>query len=47
MHKTIEQLNTETVLNSSGKEKMYKTNLSDFDAWQEYTFLVEKIFGRV
>jgi myo-inositol-1(or 4)-monophosphatase len=23
------------------------SELSNFDAWQEYTFLVEKIFGRV
>lgn len=33
MHKTIEQLNTETVLNNEGKEKLFKTNLSDFDVW--------------
>lgn len=33
MYKKIEQLNTETILNNEGKEKMFKTNLADFDAW--------------
>lgn len=33
MYKKIEQLKTQTKLNSEGKEKMLKTNLADFDAW--------------
>ena len=33
MYKRIEQLKTEIKLNNEGKEKMYKTNLADFDAW--------------
>lgn len=33
MYKKIEELKTETKLNKEGKEKMYKTNLADFDAW--------------
>lgn len=33
MYKKIEQLKTETKLNNAGKEKMFKTNLADFDAW--------------
>lgn len=33
MYKKIEQLKTQTKLNAEGKEKMFKTNLADFDAW--------------
>ncbi len=33
MYKEIGQLKTQTKLNSEGKEKMFKTNLADFDAW--------------
>lgn len=33
MYKQIEQLKTQTKRNSEGKEKMLKTNLADFDAW--------------
>lgn len=33
MYKKIDQLKTETKLNNFGKEKMFKTNLADFDAW--------------
>ena len=33
MYKKIEQLKTETKLNNDCKEKMFKTNLADFDAW--------------
>ena len=33
MYKEIKQLKTETKFNSLGKEKMFKTNLADFDAW--------------
>ena len=33
MYKKIEQLKTQTKLNTEGKEKMFKTNLADFDAW--------------
>ncbi len=32
MYKTMEQLKTEAKLNKEGKEKMFKTNLADFDA---------------
>lgn len=32
MYKKIEQLKTETKFNNEGKEKMFKTNLADFDA---------------
>lgn len=31
MYKKIEQCNTDIKYNSSGKEKMYMTNLADFD----------------
>ena len=33
MYKRIEKLKTQTKLNLEGKEKMLKTNLADFDAW--------------
>ena len=33
MYKRIEQLKTDTKFNNMGKEKMFKTNLADFDAW--------------
>ena len=33
MYKKIEQLNIQTKLNNEGKEKMFKTDLRDFDAW--------------
>lgn len=33
MYKKIDQLKTETKLNNQGKEKMFKTSLADFDAW--------------
>lgn len=33
MYKKIDQLKTETKLNNEGKEKMFKTNLADFDGW--------------
>ena len=33
MYKEIKDLKTITKLNNSGKEKMFKTNLADFDAW--------------
>lgn len=33
MYKEIGQLKTETKLNNMGKEKMFKTNLADFDLW--------------
>lgn len=33
MYKKIEELKTETKFNNMGKEKMFKTNLTDFDAW--------------
>ena len=32
MYKELKQLKTETKLNNAGKEKMFKTNLADFDA---------------
>ncbi len=32
MYKKIEELKTQTKLNALGKEKMFKTNLADFDA---------------
>lgn len=32
MYKRIEDLKTQTKLNALGKEKMFKTNLADFDA---------------
>jgi len=35
MYKEINQLKTTTKLNSEGKEKMFKTNLADFDAWDQ------------
>ena len=35
MYKKIEQLKTETKLNSEGKEKMFKTNLADFEGWDK------------
>ena len=31
MYKKIEELKTQTKLNAQGKEKMFKTNLADFD----------------
>lgn len=33
MYKKIGQLKTETKLNNLGEEKMFKTNLADFDLW--------------
>lgn len=33
MYKKIEELKTQTKLNSLGKEKMLKTNLADFEGW--------------
>lgn len=33
MYKEINQLKTDTKLNSLGKEKMSKTNLADFEGW--------------
>ena len=33
MYKKIEELKTTTKLNNMGKEKMFKTNLADFDAF--------------
>ncbi len=33
MYKEIKELKTETKFNNFGKEKMFKTNLADFDAW--------------
>lgn len=33
MFKKIEDLKTQTKLNNEGKEKMFKTNLADFDGW--------------
>ena len=33
MYKKIEQLKIQTKLNNEGKEKMFKTDLRDFDAW--------------
>ena len=33
MYKELSQLKTDTKFNSAGKEKMFKTNLADFDAW--------------
>ncbi len=33
MYKKIEELKTQTKLNSLGKEKMFKTNLADFEKW--------------
>lgn len=35
MYKKIEQLVTETKLNNKGLEKMFKTNLADFDGWDK------------
>ena len=32
MYKKIEQLKIQTKLNNEGKEKMFKTDLRDFDA---------------
>ena len=32
MYKQMKQLKTETKFNNEGKEKMFKTNLADFDA---------------
>ncbi len=33
MYKKIAQLKTQTKLNSDGTEKMFKTNLADFEGW--------------
>ena len=33
MYKQITELKTQTKLNNEGREKMFKTNLADFDAW--------------
>ena len=33
MYKKIKQLKTQAKLNSEGKEKMFKTNLADFEGW--------------
>lgn len=33
MYKEINQLKTDTKFNNIGKEKMFKTNLADFDGW--------------
>ena len=33
MYKKLDQLKTDTKFNNEGKEKMLKTNLADFDAW--------------
>ena len=33
MYKEIKEFKTETKLNKDGTEKMFKTNLADFDAW--------------
>ena len=33
MYKKLNELKTTTKFNSSGKEKMFKTNLADFEAW--------------
>ena len=33
MYKELGQLKTDTKFNSQGKEKMLKTNLADFEAW--------------
>ena len=33
MYKELKQLKTDIKLNTQGKEKMYKTNLADFEAW--------------
>ncbi|MBQ5747013.1 MAG: cupin domain-containing protein [Clostridia bacterium] len=33
MYKKIEELKTQTKLNSMGGEKMFKTNLADFEKW--------------
>ncbi|MBQ4527698.1 MAG: cupin domain-containing protein [Clostridia bacterium] len=33
MYKRLEELKTQTKLNNEGFEKMLKTNLADFDAW--------------
>lgn len=33
MYKKIEQLKTQAKLNNEGKEKMFKTNLADFEGW--------------
>ena len=33
MYKKIEELKTQTKFNSLGNEKMFKTNLADFEAW--------------
>ena len=35
MYKRLDQLKTQTKLNNEGKEKMLKTNLADFDAWDK------------
>jgi len=35
MYKKIEELKTQTKLNNEGKEKMFKTNLADFDEWDK------------
>lgn len=35
MYKKIEELKTQTKLNNLGKEKMFKTNLADFDNWNK------------
>lgn len=35
MFKKIEELKTQTKLNSLGKEKMFKTNLADFEDWNK------------
>ncbi len=33
MYKQIKELKTDTKFNAEGKEKMFKTNLADFEAW--------------
>jgi len=46
MYKQLNQLKTQTKLNAQGKEKMLKTNLADFDAWDPrirlYSFIQVK-----
>ena len=35
MYKKIGELKTDTKFNNEGKEKMFKTNLADFDKWDK------------
>jgi mannose-6-phosphate isomerase-like protein (cupin superfamily) len=43
MYKRIEELKTQTNLNNEGKERMFKTNLADFEKWNPMATLFSLI----